>query len=49
MKETKKGITVTFKEEPNGIAALLTAYIKGHPGEEGREGWSSFVSVLVVM
>lgn len=35
MKETKKGITVTFKEEPNGIAALLTAYIKRHPAEEG--------------
>lgn len=36
MNKTKEGITVTFKEEPNSIAALLTAYIKGHPAEEGN-------------
>jgi hypothetical protein len=37
MKDTKKGITVTFKEEPNSIAGLLTAYIKQNPGETGTD------------
>jgi hypothetical protein len=37
MKETTKGITVTFKEEPNSIAGILTAYIKNNPGVPGTE------------
>lgn len=35
--KTKEGITVTFKEQPDSVAGILTAYIKNHEGEVGTE------------